>query len=124
MKDSGHRQQFATGAVRDSAEDKPRPDLISPWADQREGAWMAKGAKKYSERNWEKGIPISRCLASLRRHLMQYMQGDTSEDHMAAVRTNASFILHFEEMVKLGQLPKELMDLPTRPFPVTDGDME
>jgi len=30
MHDSGRRQSFASGAIRDTADDKPRPDLISP----------------------------------------------------------------------------------------------
>lgn len=74
---------------------------------------MRKGAEKYAERNWEKGIPISRCIASLCRHLFAYMAGDNNEDHMAAVRTNASFIMHFEEMVKRGWLPASIADMPS-----------
>lgn len=119
MKDSGKRQQFNTGAVRDTAEDKPRVDLISPFAQWREGIWLMQGAKNYKERNWEKGIPIARCIASLERHIQQYKMGDTSEDHMAAIRTNAGFIIHFEEMVKRGLLPKELDDMPK----YTTGDV-
>lgn len=112
MKDSGSRETFAGGAVRDTHSEKIRPDLISPYADSREGEWLRKGAVKYDERNWEKGIPISRCLASLERHLVAYKQGLSDEDHMAAIRTNAGFILHFEEMIQRGLLPSELDDLP------------
>jgi hypothetical protein len=112
MHDSGQRQSFDTGAVRDTAEGKVRPDLISPWADFREGDWLAKGAEKYDERNWEKGIPISRCIASLERHLVAYKLGLTDEDHMAAIRTNAGFILHFEEEINAGRLPGSLDDMP------------
>ncbi len=112
MTDSGRREQFASGAVRDTSEDKPRPDLISPFALQRIGQWLALGAKKYKERNWEAGMPISRCLASLFRHLMQYMMGERSEDHLAAIATNAIFILHFEEMIKRGVLTPGLLDMP------------
>ena len=57
-------------------------------------------------------MPISRCIASLFRHLMQYMMGDRSEDHMAAISVNATFILHFEEMIKRGVLPPTLLDMP------------
>ena len=112
MKDSGQRQEFSTGAVRDAATDKPRPDLVSPYASDREGAWLAAGAKKYQARNWDAGMPISRCIASLERHLMAYKKGWTDEDHMAAIRTNSGFILHYEEMIKAGLLPKELDDMP------------
>jgi hypothetical protein len=110
MHDSGERQQFTTGAVRDTAGDKPRIDLISPFAKRRLGEWLRKGASKYSERNWEKGMPISRVLASLERHLTAYEAGENDEDHMAAVMCNAMFVLHYEEMIQRGVLPAELDD--------------
>jgi len=113
MHDSGNRQSFATGAVRDTADDKPRPDLVSPFAMERLGEWLRLGAVKYRERNWEQGIPVSRCVASLARHLMKYQQGCRDEDHMAAVMCNAMFILHFEEMIRRSLLPSELDDMPT-----------
>jgi hypothetical protein len=112
MKDSGQRREFETGAVRDRGDFKPRPDLISPHANTREGAWLGKGAIKYTPRNWEKGMPISECVASLCRHLEAYKLGLKDEDHMAAIRTNAGFILHFEEEIAAGHLPTSLSDMP------------
>jgi len=112
MKDSGKRQPFITGAVRDTDEGKPRPDLISPFFEERLGNWLALGSLKYSERNWERGIPISRCYASLRRHLMQWGQGQADEDHMAAAACNVMFIIHNEEAVKRGILPDDINDMP------------
>lgn len=112
MHDSGARQQFDSGAVRDTAAGKPRPDLISPHAHTREGTWLALGAAKYAERNWEAGIPISRCIASLWRHLVAYQMGCTREDHMAAIRTNAGFILHNEEEVLAGRMDPAIADMP------------
>ena len=112
MKDSGERQQFETGAVRDAAADKPRIDLISPFAKRRLGHWLLLGAKKYAERNWEAGIPISRCIASLERHLAAYQAGENDEDHLAAVMCNAMFAIHNEEMVKRGVLPESISDMP------------
>lgn len=101
-KDSGKRREFPTGSVRDRADDKPRYDLISPWALQRLAELYQRGAEKYGERNWEKGQPVSDILASLYRHLIAYMQGDVTEDHMAAVAWNAFAIMHFEELAKRG----------------------
>lgn len=57
-------------------------------------------------------MPISECVESLERHIMAYKMGKTDEDHMAAVRVNAGFILHYEEMIKLGVLPASLDDMP------------
>jgi hypothetical protein len=112
MEDSGKRTEFSTGAVRDTAEGKSRPDLISPYAQMREGGWLAEGARKYAERNWEKGMLFSRCIASICRHLFQYMLGMRNEDHLAAIRCNAGFLMHYEAMISAGRLPADLDDMP------------
>ena len=112
MNDSGKRQEFATGAVRDTADDKPRPELISPIALRRLAQWLGDGAKKYKARNWEKGIPLSRTLASLLRHLNAWQLGETDEDHLAAVFCNAMFLIHTDDMVTRGMLPCKLNDMP------------
>jgi hypothetical protein len=105
-------ETFSTGAVRDSSEGKIRPDLISPLAMERLAEWLRLGAKKYSERNWEKGFPLSRTTASLYRHLLKFQQGATDEDHVAAIMCNAMMIAHTQEMVKRGVLPESLLDMP------------
>jgi hypothetical protein len=120
MESGDTQQQFSTGAVRDQVEDKPRPDLISPFAEERLGEWLRLGAIKYSERNWEKGIPNARCFASLKRHVMWFNQGDTKEDHLAAIIFNAMAIIHNQEMIDRGVLPAELDDMP-RYVTVTEG---
>jgi hypothetical protein len=110
---SGTHQSFGTGlAVRDTATDKPRPDLISPFAEERQGNWLRMGAERYAERNWENGIPFSRCMASLKRHVMKYQQGLQDEDHLAAIMFNAMALIHYEEMIERGVLPAELNDMP------------
>ena len=108
IKDSGERQEFNTGAVRDITEDKPALELISPFFERRLGMWLEKGSRKYAKRNWEKGMPIERCLASLKRHTTSYVAGDDDEDHLAAIACNIMFIIHYEEMIKRGVLPQEL----------------
>jgi len=97
LKDSGDRREFASGAVRDMASDKERPDLMSPFAIRRVGRWLGLGARKYGERNWEKGIPCSVCFASLMRHAFKYAMGWRDEDHLSAIIFNAQAIIHFEE---------------------------
>ena len=105
-KDSGKRQQFETGAQRDTQEGKPRYDLIPTHALRRVADLYARGAEKYDDNNWHKGINFSRCLASLERHLHQWKQGDTEEDHLAAVVWNALAIMHYQEVGR-----KDLDDL-------------
>lgn len=112
MEDSGKRQKFESGAVRDSADGKPRPDLQSPYAQERIGHWLRLGAEKYTERNWEAGMSFSRCVASMERHLVAFKMGKHDEDHLAAIAVNAQFLIHYEEMFKLGILPDSLDDMP------------
>lgn len=113
MKDGGKKQSFGKDrAIRDTADDKPRPDLISPFAEERQGHWLRMGARKYAERNWEKGMPFTRCVASLKRHLMRFQQGLKDEDHLAAIMFNAMALIHYEEMIDRGVLPGELNDMP------------
>jgi hypothetical protein len=113
MQDGGKKQSFGKGmAIRDTADDKPRPDLISPFAKERQGHWLAMGARKYAERNWERGMPFSRCVASLERHTMKFEQGLKDEDHLAAIMFNAMALIHYEEMIERGVLPATLNDMP------------
>lgn len=39
------------------------------------------GAKKYGERNWEKGIPVHRYIDSALRHYLKWIRGDKDESH-------------------------------------------
>lgn len=39
------------------------------------------GAKKYGERNWQKGLPVSCYIDSAVRHYLKFLRGDTDERH-------------------------------------------
>ena len=90
-------RKFPSGATRSADADDERYDLIPAAAVKREAIVMALGAKTHGDRNWENGIPITVCLNHLERHINLYKSGDTSEDHLAKIRINAGFIMHFEE---------------------------
>ena len=104
--DSGERQEFATGAVRDPAKGKGRYDLITPHALHRLALHYEAGAAKYADRNWEKGIPASRCFDSAVRHLFKWAIGLSDEDHLAAAAWNLFAIMHFQavkpDMIDMG----------------------
>lgn len=112
VKDSGARQSFDTGSVRDTREGKGRFDLISPIALTRLARHYENGAKKYGDRNWEKGQPLSRYLDSALRHLCGILHGKTDEDHAAAAAWNIFAFIHTQEKIRLGELPAELDDTP------------
>lgn len=95
--DSGQRRSFGTGAVRDIDDGKPRYDLIPPHALRRVAMLYTRGAVKYGENNWHKGIPTQQMLASAMRHLEAYRRGEQDEDHLAAVVWNVLAIMQYEE---------------------------
>lgn len=95
-KDSGKREEFSSGAVRDTQEGKPRYSLIPPGPLKRLAEMYARGAEKYDDWNYLKGMPTSRILDSLMRHLEAYRDGDDEEDHLAAICWNAMAIMQFE----------------------------
>lgn len=96
-KDSGSRQEFPTGMVRDVQHGKPRYDLIPVGPLTRVAHLYARGAEKYDEWNWTKGQPYSRAYASLLRHVMAWRSGDRDEDHLAAVIFNAMALMYYED---------------------------
>jgi len=107
LQDSGRREKHKTGMIRDTREGKGRFDLISPMALLRLARVYEKGAKKYEERNWEKGMPFGRFIDSAMRHINQYVGGETDEDHLAQAVWNLFSVMHLEQTKpKLNNLPK------------------
>lgn len=112
--------QSPTGAVRDSQSGKPRYDLVHPLFMKRLAGLLARGAAKYSERNWEKGQETGRTLASLLRHVYAYIEaaelgdGGDGEDHLAAIAFNAMSLMVAEEGILKGSLPLTLQTVPAR----------
>jgi len=113
LPDSGKREDFDTGAVRDTQENKGRYDLITPIGMRRVAIHYERGAQKYDERNWEKGIPASRCFSSAKRHLDKWLMGMDDEDHLAAAVWNILAIMHFEEVLpEMIDRPKPYIVIP------------
>ena len=109
LKDSGQREEFRTGMVRDSRQGKGRFDLIPPTALRRIALIYEAGATKYSPRNWEKGSEYSRFIDSASRHINDYRAGLRDEDHLAQACFNLMAILHFNSTGRDGEfddLPK------------------
>ena len=89
---------FASGAKRSDDRAKERYDLISPLAMQRLAATCHEGAEKYSDYNWEKGMPISEFANHAIAHIYIYLSGDRSEDHLAHAAWNLFGAMHSEEL--------------------------
>lgn len=92
-KDSGKREAFSTGMVRDIQTDKPRYDLLDMPMLTRWAELMGRGASKYGEENWRKAATeeeLRRFKASALRHCIQWFMDDRTEDHGSAVFFNIS----------------------------------
>lgn len=81
-------------------EGKLRFDLIPPEAVEGLASIYTMGAKKYSDRNWEKGLQLMGCFASLMRHAWKWASGEDLDQesglhHMDHVAWNAVAISTF-----------------------------
>ena len=102
IKDSGKREEYTSGMVRDTADNKVDYTLIldGPMFD-RWAVHLTKGAKKYAKRNWMKaaGEPeYLRFKESALRHFLQWYRGDVDEDHAAAVYFNINGAEYVKEV--------------------------
>lgn len=112
IKDSGKRKMFKSGMQRDVQENKPQYDLVHLPMLTRWAIHMGKGAEKYGRKNWMLANgeeELERFKASAFRHLVQWFEGDESEDHASAVFFNISGAEYVKS--KLNELqPEEVKD--------------
>ena len=111
VRDSGQRQTFDTGSVRDLPDGKPRFGLLPWYVLNRWADHMGKGAVKYKDNNWRRGQPLSRYFESAIRHLYNWAEGDTTEDHLAAALFNVGGLMWTEAAIAAGKLPAKLSDM-------------
>jgi len=90
-KDSGEREKYENGMVRDTQKDKDRFDLCDKSMYLRWAQLMARGAEKYGDNNWRKAASkeeLDRFKSSAERHFMYWLMGLEDEDHAAATWFN------------------------------------
>lgn len=98
-------------------EDKLRFDLI-PVRPLAMIAWVfTMGAKKYADRNWEKGILFGRLFAAGMRHFLKWWAGEKYDDdgqhHLSSVAWVAMVLMELEEtQPKFDDRPRKI----ERPF--------
>lgn len=101
----------ATTEGRKDDGDKVRVDLLSPVSVLATAGVLSYGAKKYGERNWEKGIHHSRLYAAALRHLMAYWLGEDVDPETGLRHIDhAACCVHF--LQHLTMLRKDLDDRP------------
>lgn len=85
---------------------KVRFDLLPPEALWELANLYTKGAIKYADRNWERGMSWGKCFASMMRHAWSFWRGEeideeTGVHHMIAVAWNA-FAIYTYSIRKIG----------------------
>ena len=89
IEDSGERIFYGTdGGMREPADGKGNMYSLPPAAMLRLSRQYEFGAIKYGQKNYLKGIPVSRFIDSALRHLFKYLDGRDDEDHLSAVAFN------------------------------------
>ncbi len=109
VKDSGNRQQFASGSLRDTTEGKIDYSraLDGPMF-ERLAIHLTKAESKYPDvrpgfQNWmliSTEEELVRYRKSAVRHFIQWLRGDTDEDHAAAVFFNINGVEYIKEQMK------------------------
>lgn len=108
-----------TGAVRASAHSESvRYDLLlsNEVAMRRLAETFAEGFKKYGPVNWKKGFPVSELFAHFFDHIIKWISGDKTEDHLAHACWNLMAIMWQEEhKPELQDFPFIIATLQTSP---------
>lgn len=112
IKDSGERRTFNTGGQRDITLGKGRMDLLPCRALIAVAKHFEAGARKYEDRNWEKGIPLHSFFDSGIRHALQFLMGKRDEPHLEAACWNFLCALDTLKRIEEGLLPGDLYDIP------------
>lgn len=111
LKDSGKREDFSTGSVRDKQEGKGAFHLVPMFVTWLLGCVYEDGAIKYACRNWEKGQPLSQYLKSCMNHISKHMMGMRDEPHILQAIWNLYGYVFTAAMIKIGKRPAELNDM-------------
>lgn len=139
VKDSGAREEYDNGFVRDTEAGKhdyarilriEGLDLVPIEMLERLAAHMTKGAEKYGPDNWRRArgpIAVARFCRSLVRHVRQFLLNERDEDHAAAVTFNvwAAELTRSRETQTLGGALSDTRLLPAyEPVVIRRGDPE
>lgn len=111
LRDTGVRQTFSTGAVREPRRYRGAFHLVPGYITRRIARVWERGAVKYPANNWKNGVPLSRYLNSAQSHVADFLDGDRDEDHLGQAVWNLLCFMWTLREIRAGRLPIELDDL-------------
>lgn len=111
-------KQYEGGSYRDRPGGRGLFYEMPAVALRRLGVRYELGQNKYGKSGeFKKGLPVSDCYDSMFRHMLDYIEGDNSEDHLAAIVWNAFCMMLMESP----EMADKWQDLPQRKGLKTDG---
>lgn len=125
LKDTGERNTFDSGAMREPKKGHGRYDLLpgiaiatvmtatggeplAPLGIRAAAEIYEAGSIKYADRNWEKGLPLQSFLDSGLRHMYKAVAGMDDEPHLAMALWNFLCFVHTDILIKNGVYPETL----------------
>lgn len=112
------RKKFTDGGGKRFNKGKLRYDLVHPKAHEDMVSVLTDGAIKYCERNWERGMPWTTVLQSLKRHIAAFESGEdydpeSNKLHMAHAACNVHFLNAYYYLYPQGDdRPKRFLNQP------------
>lgn len=88
---------YANGTTRNNDVDHLAFDLISPYGLEALAKVYREGGDRHGDRNWEKGQPEGVVLNHALAHIIKYMKGDRTEDHLAKCAWAMFALIHYRD---------------------------
>lgn len=88
------------GEARKDTHDRIRYDLVPAYPAHEEALVYTKGALKYDEENWRKGMSWKKAIGALKRHLAAFEMGESRHEegmhHLASVKFWCNALMEWE----------------------------
>lgn len=124
LKPNGEIQRkFESGALRNNV-GKLRVDLVPHEMITSLAQGLTKGAKKYYERNWERGFPHMSVYGSTMRHLLKWLEGQDIDEDTGVRHIELAFLNLGMIVTQTIRDRKDLDDRPSVNSPVLPEDRE
>jgi 5'(3')-deoxyribonucleotidase len=118
LKKVNNKEKYTDGGGLRFNEGKLRYDLVEPRAHRDMVEVLTDGAKKYADRNWERGMDWTSVIQSLKRHIAAFEMGEdydleSGRLHMAHAACNVHFLNAYYYIFPQGDnRPKRYLNQP------------
>lgn len=123
-----HRQRAQDGGGLRYADGKCRVELIPPEWPWALGMVLTRGAIKYADRNWERGMAWSYMIGSTLRHVFKFICGErydkeSGNHHLAHAAWNCLALMSYDIRGSIGTNDLPMCSLAPLPTPLPGKDL-